>query len=128
MTGERLTRTFELMTAIARELTGPTDMVARGGIRLRLRALDAVDNGAVAAIDPRDGSIVGVARYIRNSTGEADIAVEVADDLQGRGIGTALVREIVSRAGQRGITALTGTTLWGNFAARVLAARIGFRV
>lgn len=168
----RLTRTFGPMTAIARQLSGPADMVAAGGIRLRLRPLEAsdadglvalferlspearyrrfltpkpalsasdirfltdidhVNHDAVAAIDARDGSLAGVARYVRTSKSgtEADVAVEVADDLQGRGIGTMLVREIVARARESGITALTGTMVWENFPARVLAARMGFRV
>jgi GNAT superfamily N-acetyltransferase len=93
-----------------------------------LTDIDHVRHEAVAAIDPRDGSIVGVARYVRHSKREsaADLAVAVADELHNRGIGTALVKRIVERARANGFVLLTATTLWENRPARALLRGLGF--
>ena len=91
--------------------------------------VDHVTHEAVAAVDECDGSIVGVGRYAQfaDRAGVADVAVEVADELQGMGIGTALARCTVLRARENGFTLLTATTLWENRPARVLLRRLGFR-
>jgi RimJ/RimL family protein N-acetyltransferase len=93
-----------------------------------LTHIDHVQHEAVAAIDPRDGSIVGVARYVRHGNREsaADLAVAVADELHNRGIGTALVKRIVERARANGFALLTATTLWDNRPARALLRGLGF--
>ena len=91
--------------------------------------IDHVKHEAIAAVDERDGSIVGVGRYAQfpDRAGVADVAVEVADELQGMGIGTALVRCAVLRARENGITLLIAATLWENRPARALFRRLGFR-
>ncbi len=93
-----------------------------------LTDIDHAQHEAVAAIDPRDGSIVGVARYVRHSNREsaADLAVAVADELHNRGIGTVLVNRIVERARTNGFALLTATTSWENRSARALLRRLGF--
>ena len=65
----------------ARALAHPTD-------------IDHVRHEAIAAVDQRDGSIVGIARYVRvtDRIGAADEAVEVADELHSMGIGTELAK------------------------------------
>jgi RimJ/RimL family protein N-acetyltransferase len=91
--------------------------------------VDHVGHEAIAAVDQRDGSIAGLARYV-GLTGratEAEVAVEVADALQRMGIGTALVRHLVERARANGFACLTATTLWENRPARALLRRVGFR-
>ena len=99
----------------ARELTYLTDV-------------DHIRHEALAAVDADDGSIVGVARYVgvANRLGVADVAIEVADDMQRTGIGLTLARAVVLRAQENGITVLTATTLWENRVARALAHRLGF--
>ena len=95
-----------------------------------LTDIDHVGHEAIAAVDQRDGSIVGVARYVRvaDRAGVADVAVEVADELHGMGVGTALARRLVERARANGFTLLTATTLWENrpARARALLRRLGF--
>jgi RimJ/RimL family protein N-acetyltransferase len=96
-----------------------------------LRYLSAVDHHgheALAAVDRRDGSIVGVARYIRHAgrPTAAEVAVAVADEQQRRGIGTALTRCLIGRARVNGFDVLTASTLWENRPARVLLRRLGF--
>ena len=91
--------------------------------------VDHVTHEALAAIDRRDGSIVGVSRYVGrvDAPQVADIAVEVADDMQGIGIGTLLARLIADRALSNGYHRLVATTLWDNQPARAVMRRLGFR-
>ena len=94
-----------------------------------LTDIDHVGHEAIAAVDQRDGSITGVARYVRvaDRAGVAEVAVEVADELQNMGIGTELAARIVRRAGTNGFTLLTATTLSENRPARALLRRLQFR-
>jgi GNAT superfamily N-acetyltransferase len=64
-----------------------------------------------------------VARYVRSADrpGIADVAVEVADDHQSIGVGTALVSRLAERGRANGIDYLSATTRWENRAARALA-------
>jgi RimJ/RimL family protein N-acetyltransferase len=91
--------------------------------------IDHLNHEAIAAVDDRDDSIVGVARYVRDP-GRADVAelaIEVADAFQRMGIGTALTSLTIHYAHANGLTSLTATTLWGNRAARGLLRHHGFR-
>ncbi len=94
-----------------------------------LTDIDHVAHEAIAAVDQRDGSIVGVGRYVRvaDRPGMADVAVEVVDEIQNMGVGTALVARVLDRACANGFTRLTATTLWENRPARALMRRLGFR-
>jgi ribosomal protein S18 acetylase RimI-like enzyme len=96
-----------------------------------LRYLTAVDHHwheALAAVDRRDGSILGVARYVGHAgrPTAADVAVAVADEVQRQGIGTALTRCLIGRARANGFDALTASTLWENRPARALLKQLGF--
>jgi RimJ/RimL family protein N-acetyltransferase len=99
----------------ARELTFLTDV-------------DHRRHEALAAVDPRDGSIVGTARYVQEPgrLGVADVAIEVVDELQNRGIGTALASALLDRARENGFRLLTATTLWENRPARALLRQLRF--
>ena len=94
-----------------------------------LTNIDRFRHEAVAAVDPRDGSIVGVGRYVRfaDRPGVADVGLEVADELQGMGIGTALATHIVQHARGHGVALLTASTLWDNRPARAILRGLGFR-
>src|ERR1700722_11971836 len=83
---------------------------------------------AMAAIDERDGSIIGVSRYVADPMrpGAADVAIAVADDFQNRSVGTALAERIITRAQEHGVATLTATTYCENAAARALLRRFGF--
>lgn len=84
---------------------------------------------ALAAIDRRDGSIVGVARYVcvKGRPDAADGAIAVADEHQGRGIGAVLVRCLIARARVNGFSVLSATTLWENRRARAMLRGLGFQ-
>jgi RimJ/RimL family protein N-acetyltransferase len=95
-----------------------------------LTDVDHFRHVAMAAIDRRDGSIVGTARYVQEAgrPGVADVAVEVVDELQNRGIGTALATAVIERARENGFRLLTATTLWENRPARALLGRLRFNM
>jgi RimJ/RimL family protein N-acetyltransferase len=90
--------------------------------------IDHIRHAAFAAIDQRDGSIVGVGRYVHvaDRPKVADLAVEVTDELQNMGIGTALAKRAVQLARDNGFALLTATTLWENRSARALLRRFDF--
>jgi RimJ/RimL family protein N-acetyltransferase len=90
--------------------------------------VDHVRHEALVVVDIDDGAIVAVARYVETTdrAAEAEIAVEVADDLQRRGLGLMVARAIIERARENEFVALTATLLWENRAARALAQRLGF--
>lgn len=93
-----------------------------------LTDVDHVRHEALAAVDAGDGSIVGTARYVAEPgrAQVADVAVDVVDELQNQGIGTALVRGVIDRARENGFATLTATTLWENRPALALLRRLGF--
>ena len=94
-----------------------------------LTDVDHFPHVALAAVDRRDGSIVGTARYVHEHgrPGVADVALEVVDELQNRGIGTALATALLARARENGLVLLTAGTLWDNRPARALLRRLRFR-
>jgi GNAT superfamily N-acetyltransferase len=83
---------------------------------------------AVAALDARDGSVVGIARYVQHAgrPKAADVAVAVADEVHRRGIGSLLMKRLVECARANGFDLLTATTLWENRPARALLKSTGF--
>jgi RimJ/RimL family protein N-acetyltransferase len=93
-----------------------------------LAEVDHVTHEALVAVGP-DGAIVGVARYASwpGRTSVAEVAVTVADEWQGAGLGTDLTRRVVAAAQANGMATLTGSTFWANTPARRLLARLGFR-
>jgi len=71
--------------------------------------IDHHDHEALGALDHAGGRGVGVARYVRDTSDPqaAEIAVTVADDWQGRGLGTELLARLSGRARAEGIHRFT---------------------
>jgi len=67
--------------------------------------VDHRDHEAIVALEPSSGEVLGVARYIRSTQDAecAEVAVTVADDWQGRGLGRALLDRLTYRARQEGV-------------------------
>ena len=83
----------------------------------RLVDVDHHDREALIALDER--GIVGVARY--GTTGLThEVAVVVADDWQGRGLGRLLLRRLAHIARARGIASFHATMLGDNRRAQSL--------
>jgi acetyltransferase len=92
-----------------------------------LTEVDHVNHTALIAVDT-SGKLIGEARYATSQPGDriADFAVTVADEWQGRGVGTRLAARVIEAARANGMTRLTAMTLWDNTAAIALLHRLGF--
>ena len=68
------------------------------------------------ADDDPEARGLGVARWVRDRIDptKAEAAVTVADEWQGRGIGTELLLALVDAAADRGITTFVADVLWEN--------------
>jgi RimJ/RimL family protein N-acetyltransferase len=89
--------------------------------------VDHHDHEALGALSPADGRGVGIARYIRGpgDPRAAEIAVTIADDWQGRGLGTELLARLSDRARQAGIGRFTATVSADNVAMPRLLWKMG---
>jgi GNAT superfamily N-acetyltransferase len=77
-----------------------------------LARVDATHHVLVAYVE-RDPAAVGIARLVRDGS-SGEIAFEVADEHQGRGIGSVLARELAADARAAGITQLVATVCGDN--------------
>src|SRR4051794_18845752 len=92
-----------------------------------LTDIDHLTHEAVAAVDDR-GRIAGVARYVQTPEPDTvEVAVEVADEHHGQGLGRALVTTVMLSASGRGYRRMVATILWENSPARSLFGTLGFR-
>jgi RimJ/RimL family protein N-acetyltransferase len=81
---------------------------------------------AVVAIDQQSGRPIGIARFVRDADSpEADIAFEVVDAWQGRGVGRRLAVELAQLAHGQGILRLRATVERGNAPALALVRGLG---
>jgi RimJ/RimL family protein N-acetyltransferase len=92
-----------------------------------LTQVDHHDHEALVAAEAGTGQGIGVARFIRSEDDPevAEVAVAVADDWQGQGIGSELLHRLTERARDEGITRFSGTVLEENRAMRELLAELG---
>jgi RimJ/RimL family protein N-acetyltransferase len=89
-----------------------------------LSDVDQRDHVAIAAID-REDRIVGVARCIRLQGSDAELALGVVDDHQGRGVGGVLLTALIDRGREQGMTRLRALVLAENVPMLRLLRRIG---
>jgi RimJ/RimL family protein N-acetyltransferase len=92
-----------------------------------LTEVDFVDHYALVAVLAQSPDVVvGVGRWVRSAEvpTDAEIAIVIADDLQGRGVGTELGRALADAARERGIERFTASMLPTNVAAHRLFAKI----
>lgn len=74
-----------------------------------LTHVDYLDRYALVATE--DDEIVGVARFERTGRDRAEVAIVVADELQGKGLGTELLTRLAGVARRRGIALFEGEVL-----------------
>jgi RimJ/RimL family protein N-acetyltransferase len=92
-----------------------------------LTEVDFIDHYALVAVLARSPDVIAaVGRWVRDEDAAeaAEVAIVVADDLQGRGVGTRLGRELADAARERGIAHFTATMLPTNRAAHRLLAKL----
>lgn len=83
-------------------------------VRRRLVAVDGRRHVAVVALV--SGRAVGIARCLDLGDGRAELAVEVVDAWQRRGVGNDLVRAVAARARELGRTVLVAEVMAENVA------------
>src|SRR4051812_16863371 len=76
-----------------------------------LTRVDHHDHEALVALEAETGEGIGVARFVRTRPDRAEPAVVVADDWQGRGVGTLLLDLLAERAWEEGIRTFSATLL-----------------
>jgi acetyltransferase len=84
---------------------------------------------ALIAVSNRDGKEeeIGVARYVKYPDGHrCEFAIAIADEWQGKGVGTALMHELISVARSAGLGAIEGFVLTTNQAMLKLIKFLGF--
>jgi RimJ/RimL family protein N-acetyltransferase len=123
---DRLATAFARMSEQSRQrrFLGPKPRLSAAELTY-LTEIDHRQHEALAAIDPDDGRIVGVARYAPEP-GTADVALFVVDAWQGQGIATMLGERLLQRADENGIARLAATTFADNRPARAVMRRLGF--
>lgn len=88
--------------------------------------LDHWHEEALIACSPLPRAPIGIARYVRQADfAAAEIAVEVVDDWQRCGVGSALGLALRKRAMHAGICRFVATVGPENAGARALASRLG---
>jgi len=78
----------------------------------RVCRMPAPDHAALLAL--KGGELVGVGTYEIAGKDTAEIALAVADDMHGRGVGTLLLEHLGSAARRQGVRRLTGPVLAEN--------------
>ncbi len=94
-----------------------------GVVRRKLAAVDGRRHLAVAAFGP-DGAPIGIARLIRLGSKDAELAIEVVDAWQGRGIGRRLLSAVAARGRAEGYTRVVAGVLTEHTGMRVLLASV----
>jgi acetyltransferase len=115
-------RYFRFMNTL-RELTP--------GMLHRFTDPDPAREAALVALATGEGGTrqVGVARYAVTESGDGgEFAVVVADDMQNKGLGTRLMRELLANARARGLRRLEGSVLSSNHRMLALMQSLGFEV
>jgi RimJ/RimL family protein N-acetyltransferase len=101
---------------------GATPRLTRG-VRRTLAAVDGRRHLAVAAFGP-DGAPIGIARLIGQGLREAELAIEVVDAWQGRGVGRRLLTAVAARGREERYSRLVAEVLTENTGMRVLLASL----
>ena len=82
---------------------------------------------AFVAIDQKSNALLGVARMVTDPEGGgAEFAVVVRSDLQGKGLGVALMRQLIRYARSANVTRLYGSVSADNTAMLHMCRRLGF--
>jgi acetyltransferase len=98
-----------------------------GELLIRLSQLDYDRDIAFVALDEATGALSGISRYAADPDHEtAEFGVLVRSDLQGQGLGRALMLKLIAYARAEGLKRLTGRVLRENSGMLQLAAELGF--
>jgi RimJ/RimL family protein N-acetyltransferase len=110
-------------TSRRQRFLGPRDRLTPA-MRRALLAVDGERHVALVAEAGPDRVPVGIARYVADGPGRAELAYEVVDAWHGRGVGTRLVRKLVRTARAAGVAELHGLVAADNHASLALLRRV----
>jgi RimJ/RimL family protein N-acetyltransferase len=114
-------------TTVQRRFLSPKPRFTDAELRY-LTEVDGHDHVALVAID-EDGDLVGVGRFVRlEDPTEAEVAIVIADPLQGQGLGTRLGYALVEEATRHGVERFTATMQGDNRPAHHLMAKLTARL
>ena len=119
---------FAGLSARSRRMRFLTDKKELSAAELRYYTeVDHHDHEALGALSLADGRGVGIVRYVRDADDPqaAEIAVTIADDWQGRGLGTELLARLSECARQAGIHRFTALVAADNAAMARLLRNMG---
>lgn len=91
--------------------------------RRQLADVDGYDHVAWVAL--LGGEPAGICRYVRTTKDTAEVAVEVVDAAQGRGVGSTLVDAVTTAAQANGVIWLEAVVRPGNHASVRLMSKVG---
>jgi RimJ/RimL family protein N-acetyltransferase len=126
---EFLVRGLRLLSdrSVQRRFLGPKPSFSRSELRY-LTEVDGRNHVAVVAESLTVGArrVIGVARFVRwqEDPDAAEAAIVVADDWQGRGLGSLLARELARRARGVGVKRFTATMAAENVPAHRLMKKL----
>jgi len=86
----------------------------------------AYPQAAMATVAEADGQVIGYQISTRNSLGVHLARLAVRPDVQGGGVGRALVLDLIQKAAQNGFSRLTVNTQSDNAASLALYQKAGF--
>jgi GNAT superfamily N-acetyltransferase len=118
---------FEHLSAVSRyrRFLAPIDHLSDQQLAY-LTHVDHIAHEALLAIDTATGEDVAIARFVRDpqDPSRAEVAIVVADDWQGRGVGRVLADRLRGRARSVGVESFTARMLIGNRGGRRLLDRV----
>ena len=128
---------FERLSEESRRLRflGPKPTLSASELRY-LTDVDGHNHEALGAIDPASGRGVAIARFVRIPEGHggdatpprngdrAEVALTVADDWQGDGLGKLMLSRLADRAREEGIQHFTALVSTGNHGMQTLLSQI----
>jgi GNAT superfamily N-acetyltransferase len=103
---------------------GPKDSLSDDELRY-LCDIDHENHFAVGAVTEDGKTGLGIARFIRIADDEAEAAIAVADEMQGRGLGRLLFLRLCAGARERGVTTFKTEVLGTNAGMKHLLDAIG---
>jgi RimJ/RimL family protein N-acetyltransferase len=113
--------------SVQRRFLSPKPSFTRAELRY-LTEVDGHDHVALVAESPTQPvrRLIGVGRFVRlrEDPEAAEVAIVVADVWQGRGVGSALARELAARARGLGIKRFTATMAADNLPAQRLMEKL----
>jgi GNAT superfamily N-acetyltransferase len=114
---ERLLDAFERSSPESRyrRFFSPTPRLSAAQLRY-LTEVDHHEHEALQAVDLQTNEGLGVARFVRSPDDPtiAEVAVAVVDDWQGRGLASALLHDLATRARDEGIERFSASVLAEN--------------